>query len=319
MTIILSDREYPSSFKKLAKAGIPLISDERAKHQDIRPLRIGLLNLMPTAVLEDTEEQFFFMIGGTPLQIIPELITFDKFVSSEKRKKHLDAFYKPYSEIKKEGLDGLIVTGANIEEYDYSQVYFWEELKDIIKWAHSHVASTVYSCWGMHAALNIFYDVERETYTNNKGKKRKLTGVFEHELKDHLVSPFTKGMNELVYCPHSRWSGIKKEDLQKNNIQILLGNNEVGVLLAIGREGREVYLQGHPEYSADSLKKEYLRDLQNITTNDDPQFPLHYFPNDNRECEPRNIWRSTGTILFNNWVNHVYQTTHYILGKGLMK
>ena len=319
MAIILNDREYPESFSTLGRLGVPLIDAERAAHQDIRPLRIGLLNLMPTAVMKDTEEQFFFLIGNTPLQIIPELITFNDFVSSDTRKQHLDSFYRKWEGVKKEGLDGLIVSGANLEDKPFEEVTYWDELKDIMDWASSNVASTLSSCWGAHAALKNFYAIDRESYIDAEGSARKMTGVFAHELVDHIASPFTRGLPEMVLCPHSHWKGSPRSAIAaKGELKILLDNDEAGWLLIEGRDGREVYLQGHPEYSADSLKKEYVRDCVLDRDGDQAEFPQHYFPNDDTTGEPHNTWRGTGTIFFHNWINHIYQQTHFDLKKTLM-
>jgi homoserine O-succinyltransferase len=320
MAIILSDRKYPESFITLEKMGVPLITEERARSQDIRPLRIGLLNLMPTAVLKDTEEQFLFFIGSTPLQIIPELISFDLFTSSEKRKEHLDAFYRKFSSVQKEGLDGLIVTGANIEEYAFEDVHYWDELKSLLTWAREHVASTLYSCWAAHAALKLFYDIDRESYTDREGKPRKITGVFPHNLTDHLASPFTQGLPDTVLCPHSRWKGIPREKVaHAPDLTTLLENDDAGILLISGRDGREVYIQGHPEYAADALRKEYARDQKAEAGGHDVPFPVGYFPGDDIEQTPSNVWRGNGTVFFRNWINFVYQTTHFELGKTMME
>lgn len=319
MPIILSDRQYPESFQTLESQGIPLIKEDRALHQDIRPLRIGLLNLMPTAVLKDTEEQFFSLIGSTPLQIIPELVCFDQFSSSEERKQHLDAFYRPFSQIQKEGLDGLIVTGANLEEVPFEKVEYWEELKTIFSWARENVASTLFSCWGTHAALKHFYGIKRESYIDNLGNPRKITGVFSHHLQNDKISPLTRGLPEEVLCPHSRWKGISPDQVAKHSdLKILLSNQEAGILLASGRNGREVYIQGHPEYERDALKKEFQRDSSPEKFGKNAPFPLHYFPENNPNLDPKNTWRGTGTILFHNWINFVYQTTHFDLQKVLM-
>jgi homoserine O-succinyltransferase len=318
MTIILSDRQYPESFETLRRKGVPLITEERAAAQDVRPLRIGLLNLMPTAVIGDTEEQFFFLIGGTPLQIIPELIAFDSFTSSPKRAAHLAAFYRTYSELKAEGLDGLIVSGANVEEYAFEDVAYWRELQDVLDWAREHVASTLYSCWGSHAALKQFYGIERESYTDASGAPRKITGVFPHTLANHLVSPLTVGLPDIVWCPHSHWKGIPRAATTHPELRVLLENPEAGILLMEGREGRDVYLQGHPEYLWDALGKEYARDASPERFGDHAPFPRGYFPDDDTTRRPPNIWRGTGTIIFRNWINHVYQTTHFDLTKTLM-
>lgn len=319
MAIILSDREYPESFATLRGMGVPLITEERAKHQDVRPLRIGFLNLMPTAVMKDTEEQFFFLIGSTPLQIIPEMIAFDEFVSSEERKKHLDAFYRKFSEVKAEGLDGLIVTGANLEEHSFEEVHYWKELKELLAWAREHVASTLYSCWGAHAALKVFYGIERERYSNADGTPRKITGVFEHKLTDQFVSSLTIGLPDIVLCPHSHWSGVPREDvLKQSELLILLENPEAGILLMEGRKGREVYIQGHPEYAADALRKEYERDRAPDRFGEKAQLPQGYFEGGDEKKPSPNLWRASGVVLFHNWINFVYQTTNFDLKKTLM-
>lgn len=319
MTIILSDRKYPESFDTLEKMGVPLITEERAKHQDIRPLRVGFLNLMPTAVMKDTEEQFFFLVGSTPLQIIPEMITFDAYVSSETRKKHLDAFYRKFSEVNAEGLDGLIVTGANLEEHSFEEVHYWSEFKKLVEWARKDVASTLYSCWGAHAALKVFYDMERERYANPDGTPRKITGVFKHLLRDQYVSPFTIGLPDVVLCPHSHWSGISRSDVVKQSeLSILLENPEAGILLMQGRGGRELYIQGHPEYAADALRKEFERDRTPERFGNKAPLPKGYFADGDLEKSSPNLWRANGVVIFHNWINHVYQTTNFDLKKALM-
>ena len=320
MTIILSDREYPESFATLKKMGVPLIAEERAKHQDIRPLRIGFLNLMPTAVMKNTEEQFFFLIGSTPLQIIPEMLAFDEYVSSDARKKHLDAFYRKFSEVKEEGLDGLIVTGANLEEHSFEEVHYWREFKELVGWARKSVASTLYSCWGAHAALNVFYGIERERYTNKDGVPRKITGLFEHNLSDQYMSPFTIGLPDIVLCPHSHWSGVPRGEVRKQpELRILLENPEAGILLMEGRGGRELYIQGHPEYAADALRKEYERDRLPERFGEKAQLPQGYFVDGDFNKPSPNLWRASGVVLFHNWINHVYQTTNFDLRKTLME
>src|SRR3989338_4801193 len=318
MTIILSDREYPESFETLKNMGVPLITEERAKHQDVRPLRIGFLNLMHTAVMKDTEEQFFFFIGSTPLQIIPEMIAFDEFVSSDARKKHLDAFYKKFSQIKKEGLDGLIVSGANLEEFAFEDVHYWKEFVEVATWARENVASTLYSCWGAHAALKVFYNIERERYTNPDGTAKKITGIFKHTLADQFASPLTVGLPDVVLCPHSHWSGIPRSEVVKQpELRILLESPEA-IMLIEGRKGREVYVQGHHEYAADALRKEYERDRSPEKYGDKAPMPQDYFEGGDLSKSSPNLWRASAVVLFHNWVNFVYQTTNFDLKKALM-
>lgn len=320
MPIILSDRDYPQSFKTLEQKGISLIPEERAIHQDIRPLRIAFLNLMPSAVLKDTEEHWFALVGGTPIQIIPELVCLDdESLASDARRQYLNAFYRSISQIKAEGVDGLIITGANVGDVPFEQVRFFEQLCEIIDWAHENVASTLYSCWAAHAALYHRYGIKREQYYKEGADRKKITGVFTHELPDHLVSPLTRGLSEEVQFPHSRWNGIPRAEVEKKSeLQILLESKEAGICLLTGRKGREVYIQGHPEYEANALAKEFFRDRAPDRFGENAPFPVNCFPSNDLSKTPRNHWRSHARVLFDNWINYVYQTTHFDLRKPVM-
>lgn len=197
-------------------------------------------------------------------------------------------------------------------------VTYWEEFKHLLTWAHENVASTLYSCWSAHAALKIFYDINREQQTNPDGTPQKVTGLFSHALKDQFVSLLTMGLPDVVICPHSHWSGIPRNAVAKEpELKILLENPEAGILLLEGRKGREVYLQGHPEYAADALRKEFERDRSPERFGKNAPLPKNYFLGGGQGFSP-NMWRSNAVVLFHNWINLVYQTTHFDLREPLM-
>jgi len=210
------------------------------------------------------------------------------------------------------------VSGANLEDYAFEEVHYWKEFEELAKWARDNVASTLYSCWGAHAALKVFYGIERERYTNPDGTPRKITGLFEHKLADQFASPLTVGLPDVFVCPHSHWSGIpRKAVARQKDLRILLESPEA-VLLIDGRKGREVYLQGHPEYASDALRKEYERDRSPERLGEKAPIPQDYFAGGDVNNPSPNLWRASAVVLFHNWVNFVYQTTNFDLKKALM-
>ncbi len=315
MPLIVPNQSQFPIYNHLKKEQVFIIDKSRAEHQDIRPLRIGLLNLMPATVREKTEIQFFRLLGNTPLQIEPVLFSFDEYLPNTGRER-FEAFYEKFSEIKEKGLDGLIVTGANLETnpqntdlLDFKNIHYVDEWRLVLDWAKKYVTSTIYSCLASHFALHHFYGLERDF----SGKK--IFGVFSHKFKTEKTE-FTRGMNDIVYVPYSRWGNISVAKLKKKkDLEIVLENEEYGYWhLAIGRNGREIYLQGHPEYDREDLVGEYLRDKDN-----GQELPINYFPKGDYTKKPICNWKADASVFYRNWVNHVYQTTNYDLTKPFMK
>ena len=296
----------------LASERVLIIDQSRAEHQQIRPLRIGLLNLMPASVREQTEIQFFRLLGNTPLQIEPVLIRFDEFIPNT-GKERMEIFYEQFGEVKTKGLDGLIVTGANLETKEdgsllnFEEIHFVEEWKKILSWAQEYVTSTIYSCLGSHFALEYFYDLKRDL------SAQKIFGVFDHTLDRESHPEFLQGMNDIVPVPHSRWGDIAVEKITNKDLEVVAQNPDCGWHMIIGRNGREVYLQGHPEYDREDLVGEYLRDKEHGQA-----MPQNYFPDNDETKLPLCNWKADGSVFYRNWVNHVYQTTGYDTSKPFM-
>lgn len=310
MPLIVSHSEQLPAFRRLEQDRVPIIRRSRAEQQDIRPLNVGLLNLMPTAAKEATEIQYFRLLANTPLQINPYLVYFDKH-KSQSSADHLDRFYRRFSEIKEIGLDGLIITGANLEHYAFEDVYYWDEFKDLILWADAHVTSTIYGCWASHAGLYVHYGVERVTL----GTKR--LGIYSHRVHREHGSILTQNMDDVVDIPYSRWTGIPSATVASiDDLQILVESENAGIHLISSRDGRRVFVQGHPEYERDTLKKEYERDLK---AGVDIHMPENYFPENNPEREPRCTWIANAQVFYTNWINYIYQNTHYDPLKPLME
>ena len=306
---LIVNKKLPA-YDKLKKELISEISTDRARAQDIRPLEIGILNLMPSAVVERTEIQLLRLLANTPLQIRPTFIYFDRH-KSKSSQDHFDAFYKTISAVKKKGLDGLIVTGANLEEYDFEEVLYWKEIVDFFDWAHIHVTSTIFSCWATHAALFHRYGIRPHVY------KEKKFGIFKHVVHHEKLSPFLAGMDDEVMIPHSRWRGFEIKDVVgKKDLQVLIESKDAGAHLMIGRKGREVYVQGHPEYDRNDIAGEYFRDkAKGIKI----KSPANYFPKDNDNNVPVKNWGANGQVFYSNWINWVYQNTNVDIKKPLMK
>ncbi|HOO93159.1 MAG TPA: homoserine O-succinyltransferase, partial [Opitutales bacterium] len=293
MPLIVSHSEQLPAFRRLEQDRVPIIRRSRAAQQDIRPLNVGLLNLMPTAAKEATEIQYFRLLANTPLQINPYLVYFDKH-KSQSSADHLDRFYRRFSEIKEIGLDGLIITGANLEHYAFEDVYYWDEFKDLILWADAHVTSTIYGCWASHAGLYVHYGVERVTL----GTKR--LGIYSHRVHREHGSILTQNMDDVVDIPYSRWTGIPSATVASiDDLQILVESENAGIHLISSRDGRRVFVQGHPEYERDTLKKEYERDLK---AGVDIHMPENYFPENNPEREPRRTWIANDQLFYTNWI-----------------
>lgn len=287
----------------LAAENIFVMTETRAISQDIRPLQILLLNLMPTKV--DTETQLARVLGNTPLQIELELIAPSGHVSKNTSQAHMLAFYKTFSEVKDRNFDGLIITGAPVEHLAFEDVDYWPELCEIMEWSKTHVHSTLHICWGAQAGLYYHYGIPKRQLD------RKLFGVFEHTLEDPNFILF-RGFDDVFMVPHSRNTTVERTDIEAiPGLKILSSSNEAGVY-AVKNDGcSQVFLMGHAEYDRDTLRREYLRDLN---AGIDIQIPKNYFPDDDHNRDPIVNWRSCAHLLYTNWLNYcVYQTVPYDL------
>ena len=310
MPLIVSHQEALPAFKILESEKVPIIRKHLAEQQDIRPQNIGLLNLMPTAAKEATEIQYLRMLARSPLQINPYLVYFDEHKSSS-GSDHLEKFYVKFSEIKNIGLDGLIITGANLEHFEFEQVTFWEEFKDFVLWADKHVTSTIYGCWASHAGLNIHYGIDRV----NLGTKR--LGVYPHVVHHEHGNMLTQSMDDMVDIPYSRWTGIASQDVSSiEDLQVLIESETAGTHLIASKNGRRVFVQGHPEYDRETLGREYKRDLGKSVG---VSMPENYFLDGDPGQPPRCMWMANAQVFYSNWINFIYQNTHFDPLKPLME
>ncbi|CAM3467772.1 homoserine O-acetyltransferase MetA [Sphingobacterium prati] len=287
----------------LKKENIFVMSDLRANEQDIRPLRVLVLNLMPLKIT--TETDFIRLLSNNPLQVEMEFLRLETHVSKNTPEEHLEMFYKSLSEVKENFYDGMIITGAPVEMVRFEEVTYWNEIQTIFDWARTHVTSSLYICWASQAALYHFYEVEK------KPLEEKLFGVFKHTALDKR-HPLFRGFDDEFFIPHSRHTTIEKEDLlAKNGVEILSESPEAGIAIASSRGGREFYLTGHSEYAPFTLDEEYKRDLEKGLT---IRMPANYYRDDNPDNQPLVRWTSHANLLFNNWLNYfVYQETPFDL------
>ena len=290
--------------KTLTAENIFVMTETRAVTQDIRPLQILLLNLMPTKA--DTETQLARVLGNTPLQIDLELIAPAGHTSRNTSQEHMLSFYKTFPEVKDRTFDGLIITGAPVEHLPFEEVDYWPELCEVMEWSKTHVHSTLHICWGAQAGLYYHFGIPKRQL------EQKLFGVFRHTLEDPNFILF-RGFDDTFWVPHSRNTTVDREDIQAvPELKILSSSPEAGVYAVKTAQGRQVFLMGHAEYDRDTLKKEYLRD---VAAGVDIQLPRHYFPQDDPAREPLVRWRSCAHLLYGNWLNYcVYQTTPYDIG-----
>ena len=285
----------------LHEENIFVITETRATTQDIRPLRIVMLNLMPQKIA--TETQIARLIGNTPLQVELELLQTATHKSTHTSAEHMLSFYKVFDDIKDQNFDGMIITGAPVENLPFEEVEYWEELCEIMEWSKTHVTSTLHICWGAQAALYYHYGVQK--YPLDK----KLFGVFEHKL-DYKRSILFRGFDDTFLVPHSRHTMNRREDIEAiPDLRILASSEDAGVFVASTDKGRQIFVTGHSEYDADTLKKEYLRDKNQGL---EIEIPKNYFPGDDDTKEPIVRWRSCANLFYSNWLNYfVYQTTPY--------
>lgn len=293
----------------LTSENIFVMDESIAYHQDIRPLRIAILNLMPTK--ETTETQLLRLIGNTPLQVEVVLLHPKTHTSKNTSAEHLEAFYKTFHEIAHEYYDGLIVTGAPVEHMPFEDVNYWEELKEILDWSTKRVTSTLHICWAAQAGLYHHYGVPK--YDLDK----KIFGVYAHTVDENKRNvSLLRGFDEMFYVPQSRHTEVRREDIEPiERLEILSESADSGVYIVASRDGRQIFVTGHSEYDPTTLKYEYDRDVNKGL---DIDIPRNYFPGDNPSCMPLSTWRAHANLLFSNWLNYyVYQQTPYDLGAGI--
>jgi homoserine O-succinyltransferase len=285
----------------LQKENIFVMDTSQASHQDIRPLKIAVLNLMPIKIT--TEIDLVRLLSNSPLQIELDFISMSSHVSKNTPKEHMLAFYKDFNLIIHNKYDGLIITGAPVEQMPFEEVAYWNELTEILNWAKSNVTSSIFICWGAQAALYHYYGIPKYPL------EKKMFGVFKHTKTD-ATNPILRGFDDIFYVPHSRYTEIKREDILKvHELTILSESDESGVYMVASRNGREFFLTGHSEYSPETLDIEFKRDLaRNLPI----EMPKNYYLDDNPENPPVVRWRSQANMLFVNWLNYyVYQRTPY--------
>lgn len=285
----------------LQKENIFVMEQDRAKHQDIRSLRIVLLNLMPTKI--ETETQILRLLSNTPLQIDIVLIHPASHQSKNTPVEHLKNFYKTFSDLKQEKFDGLIITGAPVELLNFKEVDYWDELREIMEWSKHNVHSTLHICWGAQAGLYYHYNIDKL----KTGKK--LSGIYKHTLNRKDMK-LVRGFDDIFYVPHSRHTEVSRKDiLRHDSLEILSESKKAGVYIVVSKDERQVFVTGHPEYDRLTLQKEYFRD-KNKGMN--VEIPCNYFPDNNPESRPVLNWRSHASLLYSNWLNYnVYQSTPY--------
>ncbi len=285
----------------LKKENIFVIDSSRASTQDIRPLRIAFLNLMPIKIT--TETDLIRVLSNSPLQVELDFIKLKSHTSKNTPIEHMQAFYIDFEEIKKHKYDGLIVTGAPVEQMDFEEVTYWDELKEIFDWAKTHVTSSFFICWSAQAAMYHYYGIPKYDLP------KKMFGVFEHTL-DHPQNPVFRGFDDVFYVPHSRHTEVRRKDIEKvKELTILSDSDEAGVYMAMARGGREFFVTGHSEYSPNTLDTEYKRDVAKGLP---IEIPRNYYLDNDPSKRPVVRWRSHATLLFTNWLNYfVYQETPF--------
>ncbi len=291
------------AFKTLGEENIFVMSKERAEHQDIRPLKVVILNIMPKKI--ETESQLMRLLSNTPLQVDIDLLQMASHTSKNTSSNHMEAFYKTFDEIRDERFDGMIITGAPVELLEYEQVDYWDEICSIMEWSKNHVFSTIYICWAAQAGLYYHYGVPKYPL------KQKMFGIFPHRAEVDNCQ-LLKGFDDVFYVPHSRNTEVRREDIERvSQLEILTYSEMSGVHIIANKNGRQYFITGHSEYDRDTIANEYRRDVDkglNI------QIPYNYFPNDDPNNVPLFSWRCTANLMFSNWLNYcVYQRTPFNL------
>jgi homoserine O-succinyltransferase len=285
----------------LDKENIFFMRETAAVHQDIRPLKVVILNLMPLKIA--TEAHMLRLLSNTPLQVEIVLLHTEDHVSKNTPAEHLKTFYKTFSQIEDQNFDGMIITGAPIEHLEFEEVNYWNELQRIMDWSQSHITSTMFICWGAQAGLYHFYRIPKYDLPE------KMFGVFDHTVNNPLI-PLIRGFDEVFQAPHSRHTEIRREDIEKiDELEIVSESQEAGIFIVMAKTGRQIYITGHAEYDPTTLKEEYERDIKkglNI------HVPKNYFRQNDPSNMPKVRWKSHANLLFSNWLNYyVYQMTPY--------
>jgi homoserine O-succinyltransferase len=285
----------------LREENIFVIDESRAMHQDIRPLKILILNLMP--VKQTTETHLLRTLSNTPLQLEIDLLHIESHFSKNTSIEHLQSFYKGFSEVRKEKYDGMIITGAPIEHLEFEQVTYWRDIQEIMDWTTHHVTSVFYICWAAQAGLYHFYNIPKYALP------AKMFGVFEHKIYNPTL-PLVRGFDDTFMAPHSRYTEIRREDIEKvPDLEIVADSSEAGLYVIMAKDGRRIFVTGHSEYDPLTLKAEYNRDLSKGLSIEKPR---NYFKDDNPNLPPKVTWKSHANLLFSNWLNYyVYQITPY--------
>ena len=289
----------------LREENIFVLNESIAMHQDIRPLRIAILNLMPIKVT--TETDLLRLLSNTPLQLEIDLIKIDGHTPKNTPVEHMQAFYSDFDEIKHRKYDGLIVTGAPVEQLDFEEVTYWDEIKDIFDWAEHNVQSSLFICWAAQSALYHYFGIPKYPL------EEKMFGVFHHTVNDNRL-PIFRGFDDEFHAPHSRHTEIRKKDIQKvNELEVISESKEAGVFMVKDKQNRKIFITGHPEYSAYNLDEEYRRDL---SKNLPIEPPKHYYVDKDPNKGPKVRWRGHANLLYSNWLNYyVYQETPYDIEK----
>lgn len=289
------------AFQVLESENIFVMTQKRAMSQDIRPLKIVILNLMPTKI--ETETQMLRQLSNSPLQVDVELMQMASHLSKNTPQSHLSTFYRTFPDLKDQKFDGMIITGAPVEKLPFEEVDYWPELCEIMAWSRKNVYSTMHICWGAQAGLYFHYGVPKYRLP------KKISGIFTHRVLCPL-HPLVRGFDDDFWAPHSRYTGTHREDVLRHpELEILTESAEAGPHIIAAKSGRQFFVTGHEEYDRDTLKKEYFRDLQKGLQ---PEIPRNYFPQDDDSKEPPFVWRSHASLMFSNWLNYyVYQQTPY--------
>jgi len=292
------------AFTTLVSEGVRVMTETVAVRQDIRPLQIGLLNLMPNKI--KTEVQMARLVGASPLQVEFSLIRLGTHKAKNTSEEHLLSFYHTWEEVKHRKFDGFIITGAPVEQMDYEDVSYWDEMRQIFDWTQTNVHSTMNVCWGAMAAIYHFHDVPKHALTE------KAFGVYRHR-NLAPASVYLNGFSDDFQVPVSRWTEVRREDVEKqSDLEILMESDEMGLCLVHEKKGNRLYMFNHVEYDSTSLADEYFRD---VNAGIPIKMPHDYFPHNDDTLTPQNRWRSHAHLLFGNWINEMYQTTHYDMDK----
>ena len=297
---IITQNDLPAK-EILEQENIFVMDENRSTHQDIRPISIVIVNLMP--LKEDTELQILRALSNTPIQVDVSFVACATHESTHTSMSHLNKFYQTFDEIKHHNFDGLIITGAPVEQMEYEQVDYWDEICQIMEWSKTHVTSTLHLCWGAQAGLYYHYGIQKRMLPKKK------FGVFEHKVLNRKV-PIVRGFDDVFMAPHSRHTEVAKEDIEADErLTILAESEEAGVFLVLAEDGKQIFVMGHPEYDRLTLRNEYYRDKEKGLP---IEIPKNYFPDDDDSKKPLLTWRAVSNCLYSNWLNYyVYQTTPY--------